>query len=51
MLPTLEAPVFGFPPADARARFLDGAQSEGVEGLAEYDDELCVEILRGAHVG
>ncbi len=37
--------VFGLPPADARARFLDGAPSEVVEVLAEYDDELCVEIV------
>ncbi len=37
--------VFGLPPAEARARFLDGAPSEVVEVLAEYDDELCVEIV------
>ena len=37
--------VFGLPPADARARFLEGAPSEVVETLAGYDDAHCVEIV------
>jgi pyruvate dehydrogenase E1 component len=37
--------VFGLPPADARARFLDGAPVAAVEALAGYDDEHCVAIV------
>ena len=37
--------VFGLPPGDARARFLEGAPIEVVEALAGYDDDHCVDIV------
>jgi pyruvate dehydrogenase E1 component len=37
--------VFGLPPTQARARFLEGAPDDVVEALAGYDDQQCVDIV------